>query len=62
MTPRFCGDCGAQAALHNLDTIPAKTTLAWDLDVLIDPFDEASFSYLFTLEGNGTQMDASTVT
>jgi len=50
-----------QVVYYNLETIPAGTTFVWDVDVLIDPFDEASFSYEFGLQVNGTPVDSSTV-
>ncbi len=50
-----------QVVFYNLETIPAGTTFVWDVDVLIDPFDEPSFTYEFGLEVNGTPMDSSTV-
>ncbi|MGI0148329.1 MAG: zinc ribbon domain-containing protein [Thermoplasmata archaeon] len=47
---------------YNLEQIPAGTVFIWDLDIGIDPFDEPSFTYVFTLEVNGALVDSSTVT
>ena len=46
---------------YNLDRIPGGTTFRWHADVQIDPLDEPSFTYAFTIEVNGSQTDSSTV-
>jgi hypothetical protein len=46
---------------YNLDRIPGGTEFVWDVDVGIDPQDEPSFTYVFTIEVNGSQTDSSTV-
>ena len=47
---------------YNIGTIPAGSTFVWNVDILIDPLDEPSFTYQFTLQVNGTPVDSSTVT
>lgn len=47
---------------YNLERIPGGTVFTWDLDIAIDPLDEPSFSYVFTLEVNDSRTDSSTVT
>lgn len=47
---------------YNLERIPGGTLFIWNLDISIDPLDEPSFTYVFTLEVNGSRTDSSTVT
>jgi len=51
-----------EVIFYNIQTIPAESTFTWSVDVKFDPLDPTSFTYVFTLDVNGTVMDTSTVT
>jgi len=46
---------------YNLDRIPIGSTFTWNVDVRVDPYDVASFTYTFVLEVDGVQNDSRTV-
>jgi hypothetical protein len=49
------------AVYYNVDRIPGGREFVWNVDIRIDPLDEPSFTYVFTVEVNGSQTDSSTV-
>ena len=51
-----------EVIFYNIQTIPAESTFTWSVHVKFDPLDPTSFTYVFTLDVNGTVMDTSTVT